>query len=250
VVNTTRIIKGYKCKNIVKMQNRDNQTLDESKTSIVDSLVNFYYNLLYKLGYFPNLRTIKVDKVRKRYDGKGVKIAVINSGCDIEHPEIRERFEAGNPGKNYVGIYPCSSLSKYEPNNLDDTYNHGTALCSLIAGKKCGIARASTLYCLKVFDQFGRLSKKALEKALIDCDEKYDVDIINLSLSISDEPRINEVCDVLASKNKILVAAAGNMKKNNGIYYPRRVYPANYPSVLSVGSINNNYLHSEILSIQ
>jgi len=60
----------------------------------------------------PNLSAIKAYDVIDTYQGSNVKIGVINSGGDVFHPEIADRFEEPLERKGVNMVNPSENLEK------------------------------------------------------------------------------------------------------------------------------------------
>jgi subtilisin family serine protease len=160
--------------------------------------------------------------------GKGVKVAVIDSGIDAAHPAI------GNVS-GYVAITEGSEGLVYNNEPHDDAYGHGTACAGIIraAAPEC------ELYSVKVLGStlstrgpvFASGLRWALDNGMHAC---------NLSLGT---PRdffgaLHELSDAAYFRSIMLVAAANNL--------PIPSYPAMFASVISVASHDvqgNPYLY-------
>lgn len=167
---------------------------------------------------------IQGDKAYKRK----VKIAVIDSGIDKSHPDIK-----GIVTKEYNAINPNEVI-------VDDT-GHGTAVAGIIGAKNNeigirGVVDSGNLeiYSIKAFEKNSsneRIIKKALRWSI-----DQNVDIINFSAGASKANlELEELIIEAVNNNIIIISAAGN-KFNSGIQFP-----ADQPNVISVGAVNNEY---------
>lgn len=109
------------------------------------------------------------------YDGTSVKVAVVDSGIDAEHPEF--------DGKTIYGYDFASSSSGYD----NDENGHGTHVASIIAGDRDssgmrGVAYDATLYSYKV-DNDGDSSLEALstDSQIGDVFDRHVTDNIQVS---------------------------------------------------------------------
>ncbi len=152
--------------------------------------------------------------------GAGVRIAVIDSGI-VPHPDL--------PGlSKSIAITPF-------PENLNDTFGHGTAVASLIAGNSPtapGVAPAADLVSIRVGDETGKADSFALAAGILAAlDAK--VQIINISMGTRENnPLIEEAVLLARDQNVVIVAASGNSEQEDACY------PAAYPSVISVGAVD------------
>ena len=108
-------------------------------------------------------------------DGTGIKIAVIDTGVDFNHPDL---FGWGPDGK-VIGGY-----NFIQENQLPmDTNGHGTKVAGIIAadGSVLGVAPKAKILAYKVSEDgegvSSELIRGAIEKAIED-----EADIINISL--------------------------------------------------------------------
>lgn len=155
--------------------------------------------------------------------GKGVKIAVIDSGIS-KHDDLRV-----SGGKSFV---------PYTSSYLDDN-GHGTHVAGIISAENnsfgvVGIAPDSDIYALKVLDKkgFGYLSNII---ASIDWSIENHMDIINLSLGTEDDSvALKAAVDRAYSAGILVVASSGNDSA------PVVGYPAKYPSVIGVSATDQN----------
>ncbi len=152
-----------------------------------------------------------------RLTGLGVKIAIIDSGADFEHPEI-------GPIAHGIDSRIDSDGQIIWGTDCADRLGHGTACTGIIRQ----IAPDAEIHIIRIFEQSlvaeGRVLIAAL-KWVID----QGIDVVNLSLGTTDrqyfEP-IQKLCQQAARENIILVAAA----HNRGI----KSYPAILPDVIGV----------------
>src|SRR5438067_5250155 len=72
--------------------------------------------------------------------GRGIKVAVIDSGIDASHPAVRGGIQG------YVGITEGPDRFVYDTSPHDDAYGHGTACAGIIRG----LAPECELYSVKV----------------------------------------------------------------------------------------------------
>ncbi len=174
-----------------------------------------------------NLSMIGAYYAQRVSQGEGVNVAIIDTGVDYNHKELKDNFGL-NKGYDFVR----GTKDPFDYNG------HGTHVAGTIAGRNTGIAYKSRLFALRILDENGFGSEFNLIKALEYCIDN-EIDLINMSLgSQYASTALEEICN-LASKKAILVAAAGN----EGKYLPE--YPAAFgDSVISVAAINENKQHS------
>ena len=137
-------------------------------------------------------------------DGSGIKIAVIDTGVNFNHPDL---FGWGKDGKVIGGF---NFIQKGQPPL--DTNGHGTQVAGVIAadGQITGIAPKAKILAYKVSEDGEGVSSdliiKAIEKAIED-----EADIINISLGVNKtNPKIDSAVNLALAKEIFVVTAAGN----------------------------------------
>lgn len=217
------------------------------------------------------------------YTGKGVTIAVIDTGIDYTHAMFGTRgnpadyanndpdiIEAGSfPTPKVIGGYDFAgtnydasgeSGSKYPTPDNDplDEQGHGTHVASTAAGVDAGygpgVAPDAKLYALKVFGASGstNLTLDAIEWAMDPNGDGYiddHVDVINMSLGVSFGIADENDPEYIAVENAnragvFVVASAGNAANESYISGS----PANTDSALSVASSTTGSSSSPYLS--
>lgn len=176
----------------------------------------------------------------KGYKGKDVVIAILDTGCDTNHPDLSDRIL---DGYNFTKDY-SSDTSNYNDNN-----GHGTHAAGIIAGSEnkqgiIGVSPEASLLVLKVLNSQGTGSTTDLIKA-VDYSINWrgnngeKVRIISLSLSLKfPNDKLREVIKKAIENNISVVVAAGN--NGDGEYSTKEYsYPSAYPEVISVGAINH-----------
>jgi subtilisin family serine protease len=163
------------------------------------------------------------------YTGKGVKVAVLDTGIDTHHDDLA--VAGGASFVDYTTSY-------------DDDNGHGTHVAGIIGAKNndigvVGVAPDASLYAVKVLDQTGT---GYLSDVISGIDWAIDnqMDIINLSMTtVVDSTALHEAVDKAYSNGLLVVAAAGNTGNAEGSGDTIQ-YPAKYSSVISVGAVNQN----------
>lgn len=156
--------------------------------------------------------------------GKGVKVAVVDSGIEAQHPAVGGQWRGGVI-VNYDGR-TRSRVRLEEDQERADLYGHGTACAGIIHS----LAPDAELYSVRVLgrDLTGRAYQFAggLRWAV-----ENGMQVINLSLSTGREEYFglfHQLADDAYFRNCLLVSAANNL--------PGASYPSLYSSVLSVAA--------------
>lgn len=156
------------------------------------------------------------------------KVAVIDSGVDIENQAIMQQVLAGfsferDPKRNII----------IESSDYNDIYGHGTNCIDYILQ----LADNTNFYSIKIVNECGKTTTDLLIHALNKCKE-LPVDIICLSLSVtveidfSNESKLHKVCNELNEKGILICASDCNNIRDT--------MPAIFESVIGVkeGCIN------------
>ncbi len=157
--------------------------------------------------------------------GSGVKVAIVDTGIDLKHPDLLANLRTG------VNIIKPTRTP-------DDDNGHGTHVAGIVAAANnslgvVGVAPNVQLYPVKVLRSSG-VGYLSDIIAGIDWSVANHMDVINLSLGASED--IPSLHDAVARADRagiVVVAAAGN---SGGPV----MYPAAYPEVISVGMIDQD----------
>ncbi|MEU1075407.1 MULTISPECIES: type VII secretion-associated serine protease mycosin [unclassified Streptomyces] len=182
--------------------------------------------------------------------GKGITVAVLDTGVDATHPDLAGQVL---PGKDLVG-FGAGRGSR-------DWARHGTAMAGIIAGHGHGPGRgdgvlgiapeAKVLPVRVILESTDPARKKARESrggALaegIRWAADHGADVINLSLgddsaSAHPEPSEDAAVQYALSRGSVVVASAGN----GGEQGDHVSYPAAYPGVIAVAAVDRYGTHA------
>jgi subtilisin family serine protease len=159
--------------------------------------------------------------------GENIKIAVIDTGCDLDHPDLKDNLL---DGKNFVN--PRSAPI--------DGAGHGTHVTGTIAavdnGKgMVGVAPRSKIIPIKALDDKGNGNISNIVDA-IKWAADQQADFISMSLgSSSGSSVLEEAIKYAHNKGTIIFCAAGNSGPNTEI-----MYPARYKETISIAAIDEN----------
>ncbi|MEU1806204.1 S8 family serine peptidase [Streptomyces sp. NPDC019937] len=170
------------------------------------------------------LDAMQADSMWKVSSGKGVTVAMLDSGVDASVPELRGKVL---PGKNFV-----------EPGTdaRTDPKGHGTAISLLIAGNGAGgqgvkglapDARILPLTVTGSTKESGNTTVPVLTKAIRYAADS-DAQIINMSLAFQDyslekgeRGQLQKAVDYAIGRGKLLLAGSGNDgNTSNDVTYP------------------------------
>ena len=184
---------------------------------------------IFQSGYIEGAKLIGADKfgAQGRY-GEGVKVAIIDTGCDISHPDLKDRI---------IDVRNFTDDDKGAINNVTDYVTHGTATASVIAssGKIIGVAPKCNLLILKALTRTG--GKISWVTEAIKYATQQNVDIINMSLGCPQpNAEMYEAIKRAIAKDICVVCACGNNGDNNPNTNELN-YPASFNECISVGSV-------------
>lgn len=175
-------------------------------------------------------------KVPSTLSGKGVKIAVIDTGVDANHQDLTvkegtctldDTFSTDACAKSYI-----------------DENGHGTHVAGIIAAKNntigiVGVAPDAEIYAVKALDSNGDGTTSTI-MAGIDWAIRKGVNIINMSLTTPyPDMGIKAMVDKANASGIIVIAAAGNEGTFSGREETVR-YPAKFASVIAVASVRSD----------
>jgi type VII secretion-associated serine protease mycosin len=174
-----------------------------------------------KQWYLANLNLVEAHQVT---EGSGVTVAVIDSGVNADHRDLRG---AVLPGTD-VG-------SDGGGDGRTDNDGHGTEMAGIIAGRGhgsgdgvLGIAPESKI--LPISAPIGSFSGGGFMMAAVDFAISHRAGVINMSFGSMDDETLHAAVRKAQAADIVLVASSGNDKKQ-GYEYPGR-----YPEVLAVGA--------------
>jgi membrane-anchored mycosin MYCP len=178
-----------------------------------------------------------VERAQELATGRGVKVAVIDSGVvDVEGLAVTGRTAIPGVASGFLS-------------------GHGTIVAGLIAGPR-GVAPDAEVFDVKVYDADDAdttQGERALTsagivagiEAVIDAQPQQQVDIVNISLAVpTADPRLEAAVARLVALDVVVVAAAGNAEPgsdsdagfNGTPDSDADVFPADYPGVLAVSA--------------
>ncbi|WP_079509070.1 S8 family peptidase [Mesobacillus jeotgali] len=207
---------------------RENIEYAEPNFILMQNDVNGPNDLLYQEKYQWNLPVIGTEQGWNITRGKeDIKIAVVDTGVDLNHPELRNRLVAGY---NVID-------EEAEP---DDDNGHGTHVAGIIASETnnnegvAGMTWFSKIMPVKAMGAKGYGTTFDIAKGIVWAVD-HGADVINMSLGNYQPSKVlEEAVQYAFEKDVVLVSAAGNDSSN------QPTYPSAYPEVLSVAAVDYN----------
>ncbi|ARI75782.1 S8 family peptidase [Halobacillus mangrovi] len=173
--------------------------------------------------------------------GRGSVVAVIDTGCQLDHPDLKGRIIGG---RNFTSDYDS------DPENYADNNGHGTHVAGTIAAIEngegvVGVAPEASLLVLKVLKGSGSGEYQwiidAIEYAIQwSGPDGEKVRIISMSLGGPDDSEeLHTVIKKAVDQDISVVCAAGN-EGDGRPSTPEYGYPGAYNEVIQVGAVDEN----------
>jgi serine protease AprX len=198
----------------------------------------------------PMVHAIRADRAWYKSQGRGVGVAVVDTGIAGDIPDFQTPGWNGSRVIASAVTNPCAS-------DATDEYGHGTHVAGLIAGNSLlyssdsryygrymGVAPRANLISVKVSDDDGNTTVLDVINGIqfaVDNKAQYGIRVINLSLSsAAAESYRTDPLDAAVEQawnaGIVVVAAAGNEALTaDGVTFS----PANDPWVITVGALDD-----------
>ena len=182
------------------------------------------------------------------YTGAGVKVAVMDTGIDYDHPDLGGCFGPGCRvayGYDFVGDAFTGENTPVPGPDPDDCGGHGTHVAGIVGanGAVKGVAPNVTFGAYRVFGcsgyTWGDIMVAAMERAYFD-----GMQVLNMSIGSAfqwpDYPTA-KASDVLVRKGMVVVASIGNSGAS-GLYSAGA--PGLGKDVIGVASFDNSHINA------
>ncbi|MFQ5626279.1 MAG: S8 family serine peptidase, partial [Methyloligellaceae bacterium] len=180
-----------------------------------------------------SLNKLGLALAHKLSQGRGVSVAVIDTGLDVSHPvlakAVSRSFDAVGDGKPRA-------------------QHHGTAIAGLIAGqgKVKGVAPSANLLAVRAFSMHPVYNRPVTSSMILlralDWSFANKARIFNLSFTGPYDPLVKKALERAYENGVVLVAAAGN-----GGPKALPAYPAAYKQVIAITALDHKdklYAHA------
>jgi subtilisin len=175
---------------------------------------------------------LATDVPTSRYSGQGIKIAVLDTGMDLNHPDFAGR------------MITHSSFIPGQP--VQDLHGHGThcigTACGPLASAKApryGIAHKAHIFVGKVLSNSGTGSTGGI-LAGINWAIANECHVISMSLGskATPQPYYEQAARRALAAGCLIVAAAGNDSNRPSYIHPTGA-PGNSPSIMAVAALDS-----------
>ncbi|WP_157879264.1 S8 family peptidase [Pararhodospirillum photometricum] len=184
-----------------------------------------------------HLRQVNIGNAANRPTGKGEVVGVLDTGVEAKHSELEGRV---------VGFQKFSARGEKVAAEARDHDGHGTHVCALIAGRKCGIAPGAQLAVASVLTEkssggaFGYFAQiLAGYDWLVELRKKgsYNLGVINISAGTQEYSNylLASIQQARIADGILTVVAVGNEASLSATSSP-----GNYPGVVSVGATDQS----------
>ncbi|MFD4694306.1 type VII secretion-associated serine protease mycosin [Streptomyces sp. NPDC058463] len=196
------------------------------------------------------LQRVLMDELWEQSTGKGVRVAVIDTGVDVKNPQLTKAVDTGS-GRNLLDKNlkdeSGNKLERGKENGTTDIVGHGTKVAGIIAAREAkgtgftGLAPDATIIPIQQNDAEGHGTAESLAAAILYAAGQGNADVINISQdtanAVKPTPRLKEAVDAALAKEIVIVASAGNDGLGGNV---KETYPASYDGVLAVAASDRN----------
>ena len=170
-------------------------------------------------------------------DASSVTVAVVDSGVDLDHPDLINNLITG---RNFVDTVDSNDINDGDI-NYNDQNGHGTHVAGIIGAygdNGTGVAGATwrvKIMPIRVLDASGEGYTATIIRG-IKWAVAHGANIINLSLgSLTADPALETAINAAVSAGVTVIAAAGNHTSD---YQTAVNYPARYNNVIAVAALD------------
>ncbi|MFJ6699308.1 type VII secretion-associated serine protease mycosin [Streptomyces sp. NPDC091272] len=195
------------------------------------------------------LQRVLLDELWKQSTGKGVRVAVIDSGVDVKNKQLTPAVDTRS-GLNALpkGIKDeqGTPIERGKEDGTTDTVGHGTKVAGIIAARPLrgtgfvGLAPDATIIPIQQNDAEGHGDAVTLATA-IDHAVASRAKVINISQDTANATRptpvLERAVERALTRGIVIVASAGNDGLGGNV---KQTYPASYPGVLAVAASDRN----------
>ncbi|MGW1837628.1 type VII secretion-associated serine protease mycosin [Streptomyces sp. BBFR2] len=197
-----------------------------------------------------SLQRVLLDELWKQATGKGVRVAVIDTGVDVKNRQLAGAVDTRS-GRNLLPKNlkdeNGNKIERGKENGITDSVGHGTKVAGIIAARPMhgtgftGLAPGATIIPIQQNDAEGHGTAETLAAAIRYAAGPARADVINISQDTADAvdpaPELKEAVDEALAEKTVIVASAGNDGLGGNV---KETYPASYEGVLAVAASDRN----------
>jgi type VII secretion-associated serine protease mycosin len=175
-----------------------------------------------------HLSFLTITQAHQLTKGEGVIVAVVDTGVDAAHPDLR--------GRVLTGVDLTAEPTATQGHTDDD--GHGTAISGIIVanGEALGIAPEGRVLPVRVSTTSTGFNSR-LDKG-IDWAVDHDAQVICIAAGGANAPSVEASVSRAQSADAVIVAAAGNYPETNAVEFP-----AAYPGVIAAAGVGRTGEH-------
>ncbi|WP_372409995.1 type VII secretion-associated serine protease mycosin [Streptomyces luteireticuli] len=192
------------------------------------------------------LQRVVFDRLWQDTKGKGVRVAVIDTGVDIDNPQLTRAVDRSAG----LDLLPRDKNAPEEKgartDGTTDPVGHGTKVAGIIAARPrqgtgfVGLAPEATIIPIRQNDEKGSGKTKTLAAAIRHA-VKQHAQVINISQdttrALLPGADLELAVEEALRADVVVVASAGNDGLDGKV---KKTYPAAYPGVLAVAASDRN----------
>lgn len=193
------------------------------------------------------LQRVLLDELWEDTKGKGVRVAVIDTGVDTANPQLKPAIDA-SAGADFLKPEKdaAKDSKRGKTNGTVDEVGHGTKVAGIIAARPrkgtgfVGLAPEATIIPIRQNDEKNSGTSKTMAEAIDHAIAKR-ANVINISQDttqpLSADSDLAKAVARALQKEIVVVASAGNNGLDGKL---KNTYPAAFPGVLAVGASDRN----------
>ncbi|MGW0734186.1 type VII secretion-associated serine protease mycosin [Streptomyces sp. NPDC002851] len=197
-----------------------------------------------------SLQRVLLNELWKQSTGKGVRVAVIDTGVDVKNRQLTRAVDTKS-GRNLLPKNlkdeNGNKIERGKENGTTDSVGHGTKVAGIIAARPMkgtgfvGLAPGATIIPIQQNDAEGHGTAETLASAIRYAAGPAKADVINISQdtanAVEPTPELKQAVNEALAKKVVVVASAGNDGLGGNV---KETYPASYEGVLAVASSDRN----------
>ncbi|MFD6324051.1 type VII secretion-associated serine protease mycosin [Streptomyces sp. NPDC058442] len=196
-----------------------------------------------------SLQRVRLDELWSESRGKGVRVAVIDTGVDVKNPQLKNAVDVKS-GRNFLPKdlkdENGDPVDRGNENGTTDTVGHGTKVAGIIAARPAagtgfvGLAPEATIIPIQQNDAEGNGDTDSLARS-IGYAVQAGAGVINISQdtagAVEPDPKLEAAVEEALAGGVVVVASAGNDGVGGNT---KKTYPASYEGVLAVAASDRN----------